>query len=110
MLTRTEAAQACAAVLDEKFFKAFSESVRVAIFREVVLLGEADIAAISENFPQDRSVISRHLHLLAEAEILTATKRGRQVFYSVNGIRIGEKLEAILTSIRALQPICCPAD
>jgi len=110
MMTRDEAAQACVTVLDEKFFKAFSEPARVAIFREVVLFGEADIAAISEHFPQDRSVISRHLQLLAEAEILTATKRGRQVFYSANGIRIGEKLEAILTTVRALQPICCPAD
>lgn len=110
MITRDEAAQACVAVLDEKFFKAFSEPVRVAIFREVVLLGEADIAAIAARFPQDRSVISRHLQLLAEAEILTATKRGRQVFYSVDGIRIGDKLEAILSTVRALQPYCCPAD
>lgn len=109
MTTRDEAAQACVAVLDEKFFKAFSEPVRVAIFREVVILGEADVAAISERFPQDRSVVSRHLQLLADAEILTAAKRGRQVFYSVNGVRIGEKLEAILATIRALQPVCCPS-
>lgn len=109
-MTRDEAAQACVAVLDEKFFKAFSEPARVAIFREVVLLGEADIAAISERFPQDRSVISRHLQLLADAGILNATKRGRQVFYSVDGIGIAAKLEAVLTTVRALQPICCPAD
>lgn len=107
-MTRDEAAQACVALLDAKFFKAFSEPARVAIFREVVLLGEADIAAIAQRFQQDRSVISRHLQLLAEAGILTATKRGRQVFYTVNGIGIGERLEAILASIRALQPICCP--
>lgn len=108
MITRDQAAQACVAMLDEKFFKAFSEPTRVAIFREVILLGEADIAAISDKFPQDRSVISRHLQLLAEADILIATKRGRQVFYSVNGTGIGDRLEAILSSVRALQPICCP--
>ena len=108
MITRDQAAQACVAMLDEKFFKAFSEPARVAIFREVILLGEADIAAISEKFPQDRSVISRHLQLLAEADILIATKRGRQVFYSVNGTGISDRLEAILSSVRALQPICCP--
>jgi ArsR family transcriptional regulator, zinc-responsive transcriptional repressor len=110
MMTRDEAAQASVSVLDEKFFKAFSEPVRVAIFREVVLLGEADIAAIAEHFPQDRSVISRHLQLLADAEILIAAKRGRQVFYSVDGTRIAEKLEAVLTTVRALQPICCPSN
>lgn len=109
-MTRDEAAQACLAVLEEKFFKAFSEPARVAIFRELVLLGEADIAAIAENFPQDRSVVSRHLQLLAEAGILKATKRGRQVFYSVDGISIGAKLEAILAVVHALQPTCCPED
>jgi DNA-binding transcriptional ArsR family regulator len=110
MMTKDEAAQACVSVLDEKFFKAFSESARVTIFREVVLLGEADIAAIAERLPQDRSVISRHLQLLADAGILTATKRGRQVFYRVDGARIADKLEAVLGIVRALQPYCCPVE
>jgi ArsR family transcriptional regulator, zinc-responsive transcriptional repressor len=110
MMTRDEAAQACVSVLDEKFFRAFAESARVTIFREVVLLGEADIAAIAERLPQDRSVISRHLQLLADAGILTAAKRGRQVFYRVDGTQIADKLEAILGIVRALQPHCCPAE
>ena len=50
--TRQQAALQCAAVLDEKFFKAFSEPTRAAVFQQVVLLGDADIGAIAACLPQ----------------------------------------------------------
>ena len=99
---RNEAARACAATLDQKFFKAFSEPARVAAFREVVLLGRADIGAIAERLPQDRSVVSRHLQVLADADVLLATKDGRRTLYEVNAPGIARKLEEMLEVTRQL--------
>ena len=108
-MTRKQAARRCVAVLDEKFFKAFAEPARMAVFRELVLLGQADIGAIAERLPQDRSVVSRHLQILADAGVLHATKEGRRILYEVNGPEIVRKLEDMLEITRQLQPICCPA-
>jgi len=99
---RKRAAKQCAEVFDEKFFKAFSEPARVTIFQQVVLLGDADIGAISECLPQDRSVVSRHLQVLANAGVLTARKEGRRVFYGVNASEIERQLVQMLELTRQL--------
>ncbi len=109
MSEREQAAAQCAAILDEKFFKALSEPARLAVFREVVLIGPADIGQIAERLPQDRSVISRHLQVLADAGIVVADKQGRHVHYQVDGPEMIRRLEEILGVVRLLQPICCPA-
>jgi DNA-binding transcriptional ArsR family regulator len=101
-MTRKEAARRCAAVLDESFFKAFAEPARIAAFREVVLLGRADIGAIAARLPQERSVVSRHLQVLADAGALKAAKDGRRILYEVNADEIARRLEAMLAITRQL--------
>ena len=101
-ITRKTAAHRCAAVLDEAFFKAFAEPARIAVFREVVLLGRADIGAIAERLPQDRSVVSRHLQVLADAGAVTSTKDGRRVLYQVDANEIARRLERMLEITRQL--------
>ena len=73
-VSRQEAARRCVAVFDTGFFKALCEPARIAVLRELILLGRADIAAIAARLPQDRSVVARHLHQLAAAQIVTAEK------------------------------------
>lgn len=60
-VSREEAARQCVAVFDTGFFKALCEPARIAVLREFILLGRADIVAIAQRLPQDRSVIARHL-------------------------------------------------
>lgn len=100
--TRQQAAQHCAAVLDEKFFKALSDPARALVFQRVVLLGQADIGEIAEALPQDRSVISRHLKILADAGVLTAQKEGRRILYAVNPAEIEKRLLKMLELTRQL--------
>lgn len=95
-------------VLDSKFFKTLSEPVRVQILKFLMLNGRADIGNISENMPQDRSVISRHLSLMEEAGILISQKESRHVFYSVNGLSFLEKLVDITEKIDKCIKECCP--
>ncbi len=102
-LSREQAARQCAAIFDEKFFRAFSEPARAAVFREVVLHGRADIGTLARHLPQDRSVVSRHLQILAEAGALRTTKEGRHVFYEVDAGRIEHQLQQMLQITRCLR-------
>ena len=102
-VTRQEAARRCVAVFDTGFFRALCEPARIAALRELILLGRADIAAIAARLPQDRSVVARHLHQLAAAQIVKAEREGRHVFYEVDASAVAERLEGILAITRLLE-------
>ena len=101
--SRSEAAQRCVAVFDTGFFKALCEPARIAVLRELILLGRADIAAIAARLPQDRSVVTRHLQRLAAEQIVKAEKEGRHVFYEIDASAIAKRLESILAITRLLE-------
>ena len=105
---RAQAIDTAIQSLDEAFFKALCEPSRVAVFKRVLLLGRADVGEIAKELPQERSVISRHLQVLHDAQIVKATKVGRQVFYEVNGGAIVERLEGLLQRTKGLVSLCCP--
>ncbi len=102
-VSRREAARRCVAVFDTGFFKALCEPARIAALRELILLGRADIAAIAARLPQDRSVVARHLQLLAAAQIIRASKEGRHVFYQIDAGSVATRLEGILAITRLLE-------
>ena len=97
-----KAVNECVSVFDTTFFKALCEPSRIAVLKEVILLGRADIAAIAERLPQDRSVIARHLQQLAAANIVSAEKQGRHVFYQVDPAAIANRLETITETTHKL--------
>jgi DNA-binding transcriptional ArsR family regulator len=102
-VSRQEAARQCVSVFDTGFFKALCEPARIAVLRELILLGRADIGAIAKRLPQDRSVIARHLQQLAAAKIVQAEREGRHVFYEIDASSVAERLEGILEITRLLQ-------
>ncbi len=102
-VSRQEAARRCVAVFDTGFFKALCEPARIAALRELILLGRADIGAIADHLPQDRSVVARHLQQLLAARIVTAEREGRHVFYEIDVRRVAERLEGILAITRLLE-------
>jgi DNA-binding transcriptional ArsR family regulator len=101
--SRQEVAEQCVAVFDTAFFKALCEPARIAVLRELILLGRADIAGVAARLPQDRSVIARHLQQLASAQIVKAEREGRHVFYEIDAPAVGERLEGILAITRLLE-------
>lgn len=102
-VSRQEAAQRCVAVFDTGFFKALCEPARIAVLRELILLGRGDIAAIADRLPQDRSVVARHLQQLAAVQVVKAEKEGRHVFYQIDARAVAERLEGILAITRMLE-------
>ncbi len=105
---REHAAEELSALVDSKFFKALCEPARVEIIRFLTRAGKCDVGTIAQNFPQDASVVSRHLRVLAEAGLLRREKRGRHVYFEIDGAAIVEQTENVLSRFRNLVPICCP--
>lgn len=79
--------------IDFEFYKTLFDPVRSEILKYVAVQGKKNITEISENFSQDRSVISRHLELMNRYGILSKEKQNRSVFYEVNKELIIEKFE-----------------
>ncbi|KRM09645.1 hypothetical protein FD16_GL001612 [Paucilactobacillus suebicus DSM 5007 = KCTC 3549] len=60
------------------------------------------IGKIAENFPQNRSVISRHLDLMNRLGAITRRKLGREVYYKINQEKIVDKFDTASTNIKKL--------
>jgi DNA-binding transcriptional ArsR family regulator len=96
--------------LDSKVMKALSEPTRAKILKFLMLNGRSDISTIAEHLPQDRSVISRHLNMMAEAGIVISEKETRHRFYTINGAAFLREFEAITQNIKKCMSECCPDD
>jgi DNA-binding transcriptional ArsR family regulator len=107
-LMREQAADACLDNLDTAFFVALCEPVRVELVRALVLKGRSDIQTIAEGFSQDRSVIARHLQVLARAGLVRSEKVGRHQFFELDGPAIVTRMETMTAAIRQIMPLCCP--
>jgi len=93
---------------DAKFFKTLGEPVRMDILQYLLLNGRSDIGSISEDLPQDRSVISRHLQMMHENGLLFCEKENRFRYYSINGNRFLLKLETVVKQLKNCFSVCCP--
>lgn len=94
--------------LDSKMFKALTDPTRTRILKFLMLNGRSDINTVANHFPQDRSVISRHLHLMDEAGLLIAEKETRHRFYSIDGETVLREFEIIVKYLKACIYQCCP--
>ncbi len=94
-------------MLSPKLFKALGEPNRVALLALLAeRRGELTVSEAAESLPIDVSVVSRHLRILAEAGILKAEKRGKEVFYLVRTRELAAGLRRMADALEA----CCPAE
>src|SRR5690349_12720895 len=86
MATRkSKVLESLAGQFDTAFFKALSEPARIELLKLLILRGPCDIESIAAHFPQDRSVISRHLGALRDVGIVRCRKEGRRLVCNVDG-------------------------
>ena len=96
--------------LESEFFRALADPTRLSIVMRLAAHNGQDVDAIAATFPQDRSVISRHLGLLHDAGILQREQEGRHVFYRLDGRYVLERLEQLVSAMRAAMDACCPPE
>ncbi|OUR93514.1 hypothetical protein A9Q84_18755 [Halobacteriovorax marinus] len=90
-----------------KVFKALGDRNRLAIFQHLCDCchsgrQESNVKEISTCCDVDLSVVSRHLTHLKKAEILSSTKKGKEVLYSINGKKVAEELRKLADYIEHL--------
>jgi DNA-binding transcriptional ArsR family regulator len=107
-MNREQATNASLDILDTDFFVALCEPVRVELIRALLRKGRSDIKTIAEGFSQDRSVVARHLQVLARAGLVRAEKVGRHQYFELDGPAILSRLETMTNAIRQIMPACCP--
>lgn len=107
--TRGDAAAACTKIFDSDFLRALCEPVRVEILRHLILKGRSDVATVAEAMPQDRSVIARHLQVMARAGLLHVETEGRHTCYTIDGPSILSRVDQMAALLGALVPLCCPS-
>jgi DNA-binding transcriptional ArsR family regulator len=107
---RTRAAREFTSIFDSKLFRALCEPVRVEIMRFLTIEGRSDVRTIAAHFPQDASVVSRHLAVLHGAGVVRRHKQGRHVFFEVDGPGVAGRMENIVARFRKIVPLCCPGD
>ena len=105
---RAKAARELAEIFDSKLFKALCEPVRVEIVKFLTAAGRCDVQTVAAQFPQDASVVSRHLAVLHQAGVVRRQKEGRHVFFEVDGHEMVDRMERILGRFRNILPLCCP--
>lgn len=88
-------ADQCVQRFDSAFFKAMCEPARLAVLREVMVLGRGDIESIAAELPQDRSVVARHLKVLADVGVVRSAKQGRHVFYELDADGVRARMEGL---------------
>jgi ArsR family transcriptional regulator len=89
-----------------ELFKALADPNRLWILRRLCDSPEPlTVSQIGDCCRVDLSVVSRHLTRLKEAGIVSAEKRGKEVYYSVLGESLAETLRGISEAILACP--CC---
>jgi DNA-binding transcriptional ArsR family regulator len=84
------------------FYKTLFDPVRSDILVYLACNGKKNIKDISEKFPQDRSVISRHLDLMYRYGIVSKEKQAREVTYEVNSGFILQQFEKTTTNLKKM--------
>ena len=100
-----------AELLSPRFFKAMGDPNRIALLSHLAAYCRPHtVTEISCCCPVDVSVVSRHLAILRDADIIQAERRGKEVLYTVRYDVLAQTFRSIADAIEA----CCdnpvPAD
>ncbi len=88
--------------IDFSFYKTLFDPVRSDILVYLVSHGKKNIKEISENFSQDRSVISKHLDLMHRYSIVLKEKRDRRIYYEANSSFVVEQFEKTTANLKKM--------
>ncbi len=105
-----ESYRECLSQIDEAFnfeyFKTFFDPVRFSLIRYLSAAGKKSIGEVEESFPQDRSVISRHLNALYKQGILIRTRESKYTYYEVDCDQILNQFEDTTEKLRVMLKEC----
>lgn len=91
--------------IDIEFFRAIFDPVRSELLIFLSVNGEMTVGEIAEHFPQNRSVISRHLDFMNRFNVVARRKQGREIYYKANETLIVDRFEETAKNMKALMSL-----
>lgn len=90
-------------------FEAMAHATRLAVFRLLIPAGPDGLAAgeISERVGLPPNALSFHLARLVQADLVTARRAGRQIFYAAHYERLTALLQFLIEDCCASAPCGC---
>jgi len=88
-----------------EMLRALSDETRQAI---ILLLGKEGplfVNEIAEQFSLSRPTISHHLSVLRAAHIVKATRKGKEIYYSLNVLYMRRALQSMMLLIDSIETI-----
>jgi len=79
----------------EKITKALSDKNRIKIF-DLLTKEPLKVSEVAYELDIEENLASHHLRVMSRNGILKSTKKGREVFYSINRIKLVNTLKSIL--------------
>lgn len=87
-------------LLEPRLFRALSDPNRLTLLSRLAMSPESrTVGELNSCCPIDLSVVSRHLAVLRDAGVVTAEKRGRNVYYSVCCMPVAQLLRSVATAL-----------
>jgi DNA-binding transcriptional ArsR family regulator len=72
-------------------FAALGDPTRLRVLQQLSNGGPSSVSALAEQFPTvTRQAVSKHLHVLCSAGVITGTYKGREHVWSVNADRLDD--------------------
>ena len=78
-----------------KILKALSHPMRIKIVEIIGNKGKMCVTEIYKTLNLEQSTASHHLGILKNGGILSSTRKGKQIYYSLNGRNFSELLQCI---------------
>lgn len=83
-----------------EFYKAFSDPTRLRILYKLSTAQPLDVGCIAQSLEMTDSAVSHQLKVLRQQRLVTAERKGKFVYYSLDDAHIGSMLSAALEHIK----------
>ena len=94
-----------------EFFGALADPTRMSSLAKLAVAARPlTVGEVADCCGVHLSGVSRHLKILREAGIVVATKRGREVFYSLDCAALSGALRGLADALDTCQAACCAAE
>lgn len=88
----------CQSLLEDDFFKAFTDQSRLQVFFILMENGELTVNQVSNLMNINQSNVSRHLTILKQVGITISRRNGRETYYTIDYQNIANRLR-LMTNI-----------
>ncbi len=86
-------------------FRALGDPTRQKMLTLLEDGGELCVADLASHFAMTQPSVSHHLRILKEAGLVTADKRGKEVYYTINAVELRQCCGAFFANFECCRPL-----